>query len=243
MTASWVVIEDAARSSWPAAEVEALGGWRLRASGGFTSRANSVHVGTDVDPPDLDDRLAAVVAFYERRGLPPRLQVPLLHRGLLDDLRTRGWHVGGGADVLVGPIPSGGGDAVAISDRPEELLDVWWAVNRAAAEHSIESAALLRRIEAPVGFALARVDGHPVACGVGTVRDDLLGIAAMATVPAARGQGFGRRIIGALSAWGAGEGASACWLQVEADNAPAVALYTSLGLRRSYAYVYLERSA
>ncbi|MEO1060001.1 MAG: GNAT family N-acetyltransferase [Actinomycetota bacterium] len=245
MTASLAELEDAALSSWPAAEVERIGGWGLGASGGFTSRANSVHVGGDIDPHDLDARLAAVDAFYGERGLQPRIQVPLPHVSLLDGLRTRSWETRPGADVLVGPLPTGAGDTgdVEVLDRPEDLLDVWWSVNRAAAERSVESAALLRRVEPPVAFALARLDGRPVACGVGTVRGTLLGVSAMATLPPVRGRGLGRRVLGALSAWAGGLGATTCWLQVAPGNEVAIGLYRSLGLRRSYGYVYVERSS
>ncbi|NYV78217.1 GNAT family N-acetyltransferase, partial [Streptomyces sp. UH6] len=53
--------------AWPPVESEPLGGWVLRASSGFTRRANSVlAVG---DPGlELDDALAVVAAWYGERG-------------------------------------------------------------------------------------------------------------------------------------------------------------------------------
>ena len=54
---------------WAAAEQEDLGDWLLRASGGFTGRANSVLVQGDPGL-DLPAALAAVQEWYASRGLP-----------------------------------------------------------------------------------------------------------------------------------------------------------------------------
>ena len=40
----------------------------------------------------------------------------------------------------------------------------------------------------------------------------------------------------ALLGWGAAQGAGRCYLQVESDNAPALALYASLGFTRHHRY-------
>jgi hypothetical protein len=68
---------------WVAPETERLGGWLLRAAGGFTNRANSVlALGPPGRPPD--DAVAAVVAWYQETGQYTR---PLLTG---DDLRALG---------------------------------------------------------------------------------------------------------------------------------------------------------
>jgi N-acetylglutamate synthase len=45
-----------------------------------------------------------------------------------------------------------------------------------------------------------------------------------------RRQGLSRRVLAALAEWGKQSGASVSTLQVEADNAPAQALYHSIGM-------------
>ncbi|MEM9037760.1 MAG: GNAT family N-acetyltransferase [Actinomycetota bacterium] len=235
-------LEAAALTTWPAAEVVSLGGWRLRATDGFTGRANSAQVGVDGSPHDLDDRFARVTAFYVERDLPPLVHVPLTHGTLLARIRAGGGSIRSGAEVLVGPVPAGDSiDEVELHEGPAPILDVWRAVNPAAAAHPKASASLLDRIQPPVAFALAHdAAGRPAACGVGTMRGGLFGLAAMATLPAARGQRHARRIVAALSGWAGGHSATTCWLQVAPDNHAALGLYRSLGLRRSYGYVYAE---
>lgn len=63
-------LEHAAAAAWPGAEQDWLDGWLLRAGHGIANSAVpldiSAHIGT----------IPAIAAWYERRGLAPRLAVP-----------------------------------------------------------------------------------------------------------------------------------------------------------------------
>ena len=72
-----VPAEEACRlsnASWPAVHVRPLGDWLLRASGGFSARANSVMA---VGDPGMafDEAVEATLGFYAEHGLPPWAQV------------------------------------------------------------------------------------------------------------------------------------------------------------------------
>ena len=54
----------------------------------------------------------------------------------------------------------------------------------------------------------------------------------LGVTPALFRQGIGRRIMDALFAWGRELGCNGAWVATEADNAPAISLYTSLGATR-----------
>lgn len=56
-------------------------------------------------------------------------------------------------------------------------------------------------------------------------------LVSMWTAPAARGQGLGRALVGAVLGWAAETGATAVHLWVTAGNEPAIALYMGLGFR------------
>ncbi len=72
-------LEQVAAAAWPAVVTARLGDWVLRASGGWTRRANSALV---LGSPgmDLDRALDTCVRWYAERGLPPLVCVPLLPR-------------------------------------------------------------------------------------------------------------------------------------------------------------------
>lgn len=81
-----------ALGSWPAVEavpLGPLGAWVLRASGGFSARANSVFLTGDPGVP-WDEAVARARAFYAGRDLPPWAQVVV---GSPEDLRAsaEGW--------------------------------------------------------------------------------------------------------------------------------------------------------
>jgi N-acetylglutamate synthase len=67
-------LEHMAARHWRGTEEDRLGGWLLRAAGGFTGRANSALPLGDPDMP-LDDALAAVTRWYRARALPPMIVI------------------------------------------------------------------------------------------------------------------------------------------------------------------------
>ena len=89
-------IERASSQTWPATEIVQFGGWELRASDGFSHRANSA---SPSGPPpfgeprgELGVALSEVLEFYRRRGLRPLFQVPLPSYQALDsELEIAGW--------------------------------------------------------------------------------------------------------------------------------------------------------
>ena len=58
------------------------------------------------------------------------------------------------------------------------------------------------------------------------------------TSAAVRGQGHGRSLVLSALKWARLRGARQAWLQVEAANQPALALYRSLGFEEVYPYHY-----
>jgi ribosomal protein S18 acetylase RimI-like enzyme len=66
----------------------------------------------------------------------------------------------------------------------------------------------------------------------------LLGIFDIAVAPSHRRNGYGRLISEALLNWGHTTGAATAYLQVQASNSAARALYSDIGFREAYQYHY-----
>ncbi|HUR73487.1 MAG TPA: GNAT family N-acetyltransferase, partial [Sporichthya sp.] len=96
---------------------------------------------------------------------------------------------------------------------------------------------VLGKAAAPV-FAEVLLDGATVATGRGAVDAGWLGIFAMETTEGARRRGLARHVLTALLRHGAAGGARHVYLQVSADNAGAIALYSRLGLTVHHKYHY-----
>ena len=77
-----------------------------------------------------------------------------------------------------------------------------------------------------------------MACGIAVVESGWVGLFGLVTELDMRRRGLGRRLTKALLESGAAAGAKTAYLQVEADNDPALRLYESLGFRDVYQYWY-----
>lgn len=238
-----VELERLAARAWPAAQTRWLGAWLLRASSGWTRRANSVLV---LGEPDRELSAALTVAhrWYADRGLPLLLGVPLpspaegLERLGTPEVRTRVLtattrRVGaaGPPDARVEVLPTMSPAWRASFDRRRPLVDG-------------TSDAVLTGPPATAFAALWRGSGPTariVAQGrLAAVGDGWAGLDTIWVEPSLRGGGLGRSVTVALAHVAAAHGIPRLFLQVEADNAPALALYVSLGFVAHHDYVYLR---
>ena len=96
---------------------------------------------------------------------------------------------------------------------------------------------MLAGVSRPRTFALLREDGRVLATALGTLSPGWLGLSCLAVREDARRRGIARAMLAALASWA--QGAERLWLEVEDDNAPALALYGRLGLERAGGYAYL----
>jgi GNAT superfamily N-acetyltransferase len=234
-------LDAVAARSWPATETAALGGWTLRAAGGFTRRANSVLVAGDPGVP-LDEALERVREWYAARGLTPYVQLPD-SSPYVAELDARGW--AREADTVVRTAPLAplaeltevtevSGEPVALSRTP----DAGWL----AAYHrtgGLAEAALRVVTGGPsVWFA-----STPGAIGRAVVDGRWVLFGAVEVAPEHRRKGLATAVMGALARQAVREGATAAYLQVEADNEGARALYDRLGFTDHHRYHYRRPAA
>ncbi|MFI0792292.1 GNAT family N-acetyltransferase [Micromonospora rubida] len=239
--AAVVALELAADAAWPAPTRDRLGDWLLRSAEGWTGRANSALPVGDPDRP-LPAALNAVERWYADLGQPAMVNTPLpLAAPVGAELDARGW--GARPPVLVQTVAL----ATLRADRPGvppvELTaapsDDWLAV-AAGRKGGLPDAArhVLTAVD-QVRFAQVYADGELLAVGRGTVTGArrLLGLTLIEVLPHAHRQGLATRVIRSLADWGAALGATDAFLQVEQSNAPAVALYRSLGFTTHHTYL------
>jgi N-acetylglutamate synthase len=227
-----LALEELAARSWPAPETERLGGWLLRAGEGWTRRANSALLLGNPGLP-VPDALDRVRAWYLARGLPPRLSIPLPVLAPLDHIVARlGWSLDVDVEVLTGPVIASPADPQMVHvDHPNEE---WKALYQAKSVPPVGE----RILAAPdrVTFASLIEDGEVRAIGRGVVVDDWLGITSMEVSPEHRRRGLAGRMLRALLTWGAEHHATRCYIQVEATNGAAIALYNGLGFAGHHRY-------
>lgn len=227
--------------AWRPVESERLGEWEVQAASGFTRRANSVLPLGDPGLP-LDGALDVVRRWYGDRGLPAYIQTATGAEGtqesLCAELERRGWVREVTAELWIGALApvadlaeaEAGGVVLA-----READEAWLARYQ---RKGIGEVALKVLADGPsVWFASVPGEGAaPAAIGRCVVDGRWAGFAAVEVDPRQRRRGLATVVMAALARRALEEGASAAWLQVEADNAGARALYAGMGFGAHHAY-------
>jgi len=238
-------LERIAALGWRGLRTEQIGGWLLRASGGWTGRANSVlPLG---DPGlELDAALDQTRAWYAEQGLPALIQVPLPARDdLRDALHARGWTDAWGALVMT----ASAGDVLAHLPVRDDLPPVEFASTPTddwlAAYHYRGGALppvavqVLRSGDAPF-YATLVENGTVVAIARGALDEGWVGITAVEVEPAQRRRGLATHLLRGLLDHGTAHGAHSAYLQVDLENTAAHALYGGVGFAVHHRYLYVR---
>ncbi|MEU5614610.1 GNAT family N-acetyltransferase [Streptomyces sparsogenes] len=253
-------LDRAAARAWPPVVSERLGGWELRAAGGFTRRANSVLPLGDPGMP-VRDALRRVTAWYAERGLPAYIQVSTGAEGtqelLAAELAEHGWTREVSAEIRIAALAALADLDVDVSRvaLSRDIDDAWLAryQRSASGEPAPEVVRVLRGgpsvwfatipdtedagdTEGTEGTEERGPAGAPAAIGRCVVDGRWAGFTAVETDPLLRRRGLATAVMTALARKALQEGASAAYLQVETDNDGARALYEGMGFTTHHSY-------
>jgi ribosomal protein S18 acetylase RimI-like enzyme len=239
-------IEERALNASGAFQSLVYDGWLLGYRPGPTKRLRCINPFYPSTLP-LAEKIDYCAAFYAAAGLPAVFRLlpfsePSGLDGWLDD---NAWGMFERtlvlrADLAPAPEPAGAGDSVDIVGVAQweplvaELLDIAPIARSGFAERAA-------MYPLPQAGAVIRRNGEIVACGLLKLEDDHAGLFALKTAPSWRGQGLGRAVVAALLDEARRHGAATAYLQVTADNAPALALYRRFGFAAAYEYWYRAR--
>ncbi|HEX4060456.1 MAG TPA: GNAT family N-acetyltransferase [Streptosporangiaceae bacterium] len=235
--------ERTATLHWQGIDQEWLGGWLLRAAGGFTGRANSVLPAGDPGRP-ADQAIAEVTAWYAARGLGPLIAVhdrPGDPPGPLETrLAERGWTMRYGPALVmtahtatIAALPQR--HEVGFAGEPDEQ---WLALYRYGGS-PLPAVAVDVLMSAPVQtFASVRRDGRTIATGRLSLAGGWAGITAVEVHPDWRRAGLATSVTATLAARATEYGVGRVFLQVTGNNTAAHALYTRCGFLPQHRYHY-----
>jgi N-acetylglutamate synthase len=243
-------LERVAAAHWRGTEEQWLGGWLLRAAGGFTGRANSALPLGDPGLP-LDDALAAVTDWYRARGLPPMIAVPLplgdsVPHHLDNQLSERCWPTRPGpayvmtadlADVAAAPELTEGAE-FRVDDEPDEQ---WLAMYHYRGQDRQPPVMRSVLMSAPSqAFTSIRSAGGRKVLAIGrlSIADGWAGITAVEVDRSRRRAGLGSALTRGICAEAARRGVRQVFLQVDTKNTAATALYERCGFGYSHRYHY-----
>jgi GNAT superfamily N-acetyltransferase len=231
--------------AWPASRVHYDGSWGIRITASHSSkRLNSVN---PLDPGDTDNIEKRVAAAAERFRASDRKPVfrlsPLAPKELELYLGECGWQRFDESLVMAADLAG-----IDLSDAADQIpqTDTGRFVD-AALQVQGETAAMkpglvevINAIKPVKGLFVAEDSGVPVSTAICVCDNAMAGLFGIATAQNQRRRGLGRAIVKSALKWALLQGARRAWLQVEAGNAGAIALYQSMGFQEAYQYAYWQ---
>ena len=244
-------IEDAGINASAPPQQRWLDGWLLRFSPGKAKRARCIQAVAD-GRLLLDERLSLCAQVFAEVGLPMVARLTPFSRplGLDANLAARGWRLLDDTRVMVAPElpqaadPQPDGLHLAMLDAAG-FAEVVGDLRGSPAGQRVAQGQRLAMSPVPYqGWVLRRsADSAVLVCGQTAIEADLVGLYDVFTHPDARGQGLARWLCATLLARARAAGARTAYLQVEADNIPARAIYHRLGFDDAYSYHYRSPDA
>jgi GNAT superfamily N-acetyltransferase len=221
--------------------VETLPGWLLPMDGGTVGRARSavpLHHAT----PDTA-LLEPILARYAAMGFEPAFRLPDVpaFEAFQTALRECGFVPQQPTLTQTAPIagllPTAPTLAAELAEAPDAA---WMAMFLGEGLDPVDGASRARSLSRASGtlYASLRENGQTVACGAASFSHGWLGVHGMRTAAAQRGRGLAGTLVQAMAREAAHRGIRQAFLQVDASNAPALALYRRLGFTTAWAYTY-----
>lgn len=237
-------IEEHALNAWPALNQLLYDGWVLRFAAGYTKRANSVNV-IQCSRQDVHQKIERCIGLYQHQNQPPIFRItPLAQAEGLDDmLAEAGFTKHSLTSVRILDLTSAEHTTEVTpnfhfwANYSAEWEEYFVKFNGLPQQRTTHQA-MLQRIIPQTCFATLRADNEVVACGLGVLEGEYVGLFDIVTAEAARGKGFGQELMINILQWAKAKGATTAYLQVEVRNIPAINLYTKLGFAEIYQYWY-----
>lgn len=235
-------IEELSMNAWPALQVVLYDGWVLRFADGYTRRSNSVN---PLYPSrlDVEEKVRSCERLYRSKGLRAtyKMTPASLPHDLDDLLDQKGYVVD--APTSVQTLDLSDLEAPTCNAKLETTLtEVWLSgqcrLSKIDDRKRLIAGQMLKNIVPTACYASIDVDGRAVACGLGVLEGEFLGLFDIVTGEEHRGRGYGKQIMLNLLSWGKRSGARTAHLGVMLNNPPALHLYEKLGFREVYQYWY-----
>ena len=235
-------IEDLSLNAWPSHQMQLYDGWILRFSHFYTHRTNCVEqFGNSVIP--YEEKVPYCEEIYKRWNSPCIFKITPLSKKSLDEmLEKRGYVIEHTTSVMCCDLKNvpefEAHKEVELSERiPDEWIDALFTIKGDATVIHLKIVPHKNAaIPKDVLCVCIKDERNIVATGLGILDRDYIGIYAINVDKKYRRRGFARAICETLLTEGKKRGAKKAYLQVVSDNAPAIALYESLGFGKEYEY-------
>lgn len=237
-----ILFEELSMNAHPSIKTQLFDGWVLRFANGYTNRANSVNPLYPSTIP-LEEKIAFCEEIYLAQGLAPTYKLTPLSFPLLDDiLDAKNYEKVTPTNVMVkvlNPMDTSKSKTIITNVIDREWQDNYFNLNGVTDNTKIETAKIIQsNIQNEILCAKIVEHDKVIACGLCVLERGYAGLFDIVVDSNQRGKGLGFDLCNSLINSAAKSGAKMAYLQVVANNAPAIALYNKLGFQDDYQYWY-----
>jgi ribosomal protein S18 acetylase RimI-like enzyme len=236
-------IEELSINAQPCLNTVLYDGWIMRFNNGYTKRGNSIQP-LYSSVMDVMTKIQEVEGTYQGKELPivfkmtdaaypQNLDAILYEKGYkkLDVTSVQTLNLENRAFEKTK-------DVYIETSFTEEWLTNYCRLNNVGEQNHATLICMLQAILSKTCYVLLKEGSEVVACGLGVLQNNYLGLFDIVTNSLYRRKGYGEKLIGAILQWGQNNGAELAYLQVMLENKAACSLYQKLGFRESYQYWY-----
>ncbi|MFZ4521300.1 MAG: GNAT family N-acetyltransferase [Bacteroidales bacterium] len=235
--------EEISNNAWPALQTIHYDGWALRFANGVTKRSNSVSMlyPSVIEP---EEKISYCENLYESRNITPCFKITKTSepQGIDGRLEERGYFIH--SFISFQTMDISGISQEPISDiRIETKLRPGWIddfirMNEFDTSRRSTYIAIMNQLVTPKCLVSISRDKQTIGVGLGVAEEDFVGLFDLVVDKAYRNTGLGYLLVENILRWGRNKGATVAYLQVLADNLPAIRLYEKMGFSESYRYWY-----
>lgn len=235
-------IERATLAAVAPERLDTIDGWLLPLDTGTVGRAHSavpLHHG-DHDPALID----LIARRYRDAGLRPVFRLPEVpaFEPWWPQLAARGFRREQPTLTQTGALQG----LLALADTVDGVLleagpdAAWMAMFLGEGLDPVDGASRSKALSRARGtlFASLREAGQTLACGAASFEQGWLSMHGLRTAARQRGKGLAGRMIRAMALEAQRRGIARAFLQVDASNDPALALYRRAGMTTAWSYAY-----
>lgn len=236
------IIEEISFNAWTSLQQNFDDGWILRFADGYTKRANSIN---PIYPgkKNIEEKIHRCQQIYLNKNLKPVFRITPLADDKLDlTLANAGYDKKDVSSVQTL-------DLLSVEPQSTTSVKIWTELEQEWLDNLVHLAAIpLQNWDALTGillniipqkcFALLEKENQIVACGLGVLERQYIGLFEIVTAQNKQRRGYAKELILNILNWGKQKQATQAYLQVVLNNQPAVNLYAKLGFKESYQYFY-----
>jgi len=236
-------LEELAMNALPSLQTILYDGWILKFADGYTSRANSINP-IYHSSEEIAVKIQKCAEIYQRKNLKPiyKISPEIAPQNLDQLLASRNYQKFHPTSLQILNLNHLKTPALQSSVTHYDFDETWFThyarFNQISETNQVIARKMLHNLIPQNFFTSLLLEDEIIACGMGVLEADYLGLFNITVAQEHRHHGYGRALMLNMLQLGQAHDAKNAYLQVMLENHTALNLYKKLGFTEAYQYHY-----